>query len=70
MTLKPYGEHMVSCPKCRYSKIHGPYYFPSSKVQVGNAFIGGPECMEWRCGKCGYVEKTATMDSHKTESNP
>lgn len=57
--VKPYSEHMVTCPKCGYATISGPTYRPPLGLSG--------ELMVWRCNRCGYVEETKCREGADRE---
>lgn len=63
--LKPYSEHMTSCPKCG-GDVAGPKYdagrHQARYLGRGKFLHAHVECMHWTCAKCGYDEVTACLD--------
>ncbi len=48
--MRPYDEHMKSCPKCGANSIVGPTYIKPGGMEE--------EHMLWKCGTCGYIQYT------------
>lgn len=55
--MKPYDEHMCSCPKCGNYKILGPKY-----IAPAGGFSYERDRIKWECYDCHYTEYTETKD--------